>query len=220
MELLRVENRRINMFSRERDQFSAVFYRQYRKHVIRALTKMVVFVAVAGTTAIVCAVASFKKNADITLAGIATAIVLFLVWSTWRNGRDLLRVRVLPYFERPLGQKRTWMAGEDFLRHSRQLDGMAAKLGVRPLSEFASGDDLIQGETLQWFSPEEALKTLERLLQPDARASLAPAVISDLAHIQAALCSACSKSIKFCFLIREGTSASGLELDRRKGSFF
>ncbi|MGH9564098.1 MAG: hypothetical protein ACRD3S_21810, partial [Terracidiphilus sp.] len=77
----------------------------------------------------------------------------------------LRHVRVLPYFERPLGQKDTWLAGENYLRHSRKLDEIATSLGVHPLSKFASGDDLIRGETLHWFSPQDALHTTERLLE-------------------------------------------------------
>jgi hypothetical protein len=79
---------------------------------------------------------------------------------------------------------------------------------------------MIRGEKLQWFPPEEALKSVDRLLQPDTQTSLVPAVISDLTCVRDALRSACSKSTKFCFLIREGSSTSGLEMERRKGSFF
>jgi hypothetical protein len=185
---------------------------------------MVILLAIAGTFAGANLYSFFNGKGDTTSAGIAAtvflAIFLFLVCVTWGGVRNLFRVRVLPYFERPLGQKNTWLAGENLLRHSRQLDKIAAGLGVRPLSDFASGDDLIRGESLRWFPPEDALRTTERLLEADISATLLPNVVSDLTSIRDALRLACSQSVKFCFLIREGSSTSGLELERRKGSFF
>jgi hypothetical protein len=212
------------MLTREKEQFSEAFYRRHRQHVIRVAGRMAVVLVVAGAVAGTCGFSFFRGKGDTTSAGIAAAVFsaafLFLVWVSYRGIRDVFQVRVLPYFEQPLGQKGTWLAGKNFLRHSRQLDEIATRLGVRPLSEFASGDDMIRGEKLQWFPPEEALKSVDRLLQPDTQTSLVPAVISDLTCVRDALRSACSKSTKFCFLIREGSSTSGLEMERRKGSFF
>jgi hypothetical protein len=211
------------MPSHEREQFSDVFYRRHRWHFIRVAARMTVLVFIAAALAGTNLVSFFQGKSDTTSGGVAAiflAIFLFLVFATWSGIRALRHVRVLPYFERPLGQKDTWLAGENYLRHSRELDEIGTRLGVRPLSEFASGDDMVRGEKLQWFPPEEALKSVERLLQPDTQRSLSPAVVSDLAHIRDALRSACSQSVKFCFLLREGSSASGLEMERRKGSFF
>jgi hypothetical protein len=217
-------NKTYMMLSHEREQFSEIFYRRHRKHVIRVMTKMAILVAIAAALAGINVFSFFCGKSDTTSAGIAAsvflAIFLLLAWASYRNVRNLFQVRALPYFERPIGQKNTWLAGEGFLWHSRQLDEIAVRLGVRRLSEFSSGDDMVRGEELEWFAPEEALKTVERLLQPDTQTSLTPAVVSDLTHIRDALRLACSQSAKFCFLIREGPSTSGLELERRKGSFF
>lgn len=204
-------------------QFSAVFYRRYRWHVIRVATKMTILLVVVAALAGTNLFSFFQGKSDTTSGGVAAiflAIFLFLVFATWIGIRELCHVRVLPYFERPIGQKDTWLAGENYLRHSRQLDEIATRLGVHPLSEFASGDDMVRGEKLQWFPPEEALKTVECLLQSNGQTSLTPAVLSDLTRFRDALRSACSQSAKFCFLLREGSSASGLEMERRKGSFF
>lgn len=208
------------MLSREKAAFSDTFYRRHRQHVILVLAKVAIVLALGGALAGTCAVFYFRRNGEAALLGIAVVVVMFLAWAAWRGTRDVLRVRVLPYFDRPLGQKDTWLAGENLLRHSRQLDEIAARLGVRPLSDFASGDDLIRGETLQWFAPGEALKTIDCLLRTDTQASLPPAVVSDLKRVRDALHSASSQSAKFCFLLREGSSISGLESGRRKGSFF
>jgi hypothetical protein len=106
------------------------------------------------------------------------------------------------------------------LWHSRRLDAVATELGVRPLSDFASGDDMILGEVLQWFPPHDALRTTERLLQPDAAGCFPSAVVSDLTRLRDALRLACSEGVPFCLLVREGSCASGFEMDQRKGSFF
>lgn len=92
--------------------------------------------------------------------------------------------------------------------------------GVRPLSEFASGDDLVPGEKLCWFSAEDGLRTAERLTQPDAAASFSAEVHSDLVRLRDALRAACAEGVRFCLLLREGSTASGHEMDQRKGSFF
>ena len=105
---------------------------------------LVIFGALAGTNVF----SFFQRKSDTTSGGVAaifSAIFLFLVFATWSGIRSLRHVRVLPYFERPLGQKGTWLAGENYLRYSWELDEIATRLGVRPLSEFASGDDMVRG---------------------------------------------------------------------------
>lgn len=42
----------------------------------------------------------------------------FYFFATWRGIHDLFYVRVLPYFERPIGQKDTWLAGINLLREN------------------------------------------------------------------------------------------------------
>src|SRR5580658_8647326 len=141
------------ILSREKKHFAEPFYRRHRQHVFRVVARMATFLIVAGVAVGACALSFFRGKGDTTSAGIAAAVFLavflFLVFATWRGIQELFRVRVLPYFERPLGQKSTWLAGENLLRHSRQLDETATRLGIRPLSEFASGDDMIWGEKLQ-----------------------------------------------------------------------
>jgi hypothetical protein len=212
------------MLLRGKEQFAEAFYRRHRKHVIRVVTRMAILLVVATALAGISVFSLFFGKGNTTAAGITatvfTVIFLLLAFATYQSIRNIYRARVLPYFERPLGQKDTWLSGENYLQHSRQIDEIAARIGVRPLSEFASGDDLIRGESLNWFQPEDALHTTERLLQTDICSTLPSAVVSDLTRIRDALRLACSQSVKFCFLIREGSSASGLEMERRKGSFF
>lgn len=147
-------------------------------------------------------------------------VFLALPLSFGVSARDWFRVRVLPYFERPVGGTDTWLAGESLLWHSRLFDEAATRCGVIPLSAFASGDDLIPGEELRWFEAADALRTAERLLEADVAAALPAGVVADLERLRDTLRLACAKGIKFCLLVREGSFASGHEMSVRKGSFF
>lgn len=114
-------------------------------------------------------------------------LFLLFVWAAVAGYRDQFRVRVLPYFECAVGGTDTWLAGESLVWHSRALDEIAVRCGVTPLSAFASGDDLVAGEELQWFAPADALRTAERLLEADAAGSLPACVVSDLERLRDAL---------------------------------
>ena len=212
------------MSSLEKEKVAEVYYRRHRIHLFRVIARMAFFLAISGVLAGTNLLHFLRGINDTAQAGIAAAVFgavfLFLCWATYQSICNLFQVRVLPYFERPVGQSDTWLSGENYLRHSKELDEIAVRRGVQPLSKFASGDDMIRGESLFWFSPDDALRTLERLLQTDVTTSLPSAVVSDLTRIRDSLRLACSKSVKFCFLVREGTSASGPEMERRKGSFF
>ncbi|EEF57387.1 hypothetical protein, partial [Pedosphaera parvula] len=154
------------------------------------------------------------------LAATLLALFLYHCFVVCVSVRDLFRVRLLPYFERRLGGADTWMHGEKLLWHSRLLDETAIKHGVRPLSDFTSGDDMIHGEVLEWFVADDALRTVNYLLETSGVTNFPDGVISDLGKLQHALKDAHSKDVRFCLLLREGSSASGAEMDQRQGSFF
>ncbi len=132
--------------SQKKEMFSEVFYQRHRKHIFRVLIKLFLLVAVAGAVAGICLVSFLRGETGPVAPSISGAVFLFLVWATYRGVRDQLRVRLVPYFERPLRSVSSFLAGEKLLSYSRQLDEKAVRLGVRPLSEFASGDDMIRGE--------------------------------------------------------------------------
>ncbi|MBC8095900.1 MAG: hypothetical protein H7Y43_08810 [Akkermansiaceae bacterium] len=129
------------------------------------------------------------------------------------------RARLLPYFERSPGSCDTADKGKSLLENSRKLDELALAFNVKPLSGFASGDDLIAGEKLVWFDPQPALATAEKLLQSEAAKDFAPELIADLASLRNALQAAAASQIRFCLLLREGSAMSGAEMEQRKGSF-
>jgi hypothetical protein len=211
------------MLSRQKRQFSKVFYKRCKQHFIRVFSKLFIYLGVSGGIAIGALISILHGQGDqndLVVTSIALAIFLFLLWTASGSVPEFFRVRVLPYFERRLGNADGWLAGKSLLLHSRQLDEIARRLGIRPLSDFASGDDMVLFEKLRWFPAKEALNTTERLLQADVCNEFSPELVSDLRCLKSALSSADSNGIKFCLLLREGSSTSGLEMDRRKGSFF
>jgi hypothetical protein len=206
--------------ARKKEAFAPVFYRRHCNHIFRGYVKVVLWLAGTGTLAVMGVLAYFEEGRFPFLAAFFVAAFLYFLVAFFLSGRDMLRVRLLPYFSKRLGDASSFAEGKSLLWHTRQLDDIAAKLGARPLSDFASGDDMILGERLRWFDPQPAFETVSRLLECPEAAGFPAELKSDLKCLREALASACSKQIQFCFLLREGSFASGLEMDRRKGSFF
>lgn len=153
-------------------------------------------------------------------AAIATAFLVMFGVGLVLACREQFQIRLLPYFEREVGDTDTWLAGEHLLWHSKALDDAASRLGLTPLSAFSSGDDLIRGETLRWFDAGEALPTIKRLLEPEIIESFPAGVASDLQLLQQALQRAAAQQIRFGLMLRESSGASGHEMSLRRGSFF
>ena len=214
-----------------RERFAEPFFRRHHAHLTNPLRWVgcgpvllgLAFVVALGT--VVQLVVEWHDPAtarwgNLIRAGIALALLLLVVASAWVAIRDQRHVVVLPYFQRRVGEIDTFLAGEHLLNHSRRLDEVAARSGVTPLSAFASGDDLVRGETLTWFDPTDALRTTERLLAADVAARLPVEVVADLDLLRIALGRASAQGIWFCLLIREGRTTSGHEMSMRQGSFF
>jgi hypothetical protein len=205
---------------RQKQNFSEVFYQRHRQHVLRLVRKSSLYFAISGAFAALFVVACLAGKGTLLEAVIAAAVFLWICFGISFGLPDSLRARLLPYFEKPLGDIETWPHGKSLLEHSRQLDELASALSATPLSKFASGDDLIPGETLTWFDAQPALETTEKLLQADAARAFSPELTSDLSHLRDALQSASAKQTRFCLLLREGSATSDAEMKRRKGSFF
>ncbi len=182
--------------------------------------RLLAVLVMAGIVTAFCLTSCLRENGSVWSGCISTAVFVFVAWVAYQSIHGCLRVRVVPYFEKRLGGIKTFLAGEAIFLHSGHLDGIATQLGIRPLSAFASGDDLIWGECLEWFTAQEALRTVECLMQSDATPNLPSSVFSDLSQLRDALNIAVSTNTRFCLLIREGSSTSGAEMERRKGSFF
>ena len=208
------------MLARRKERFAEPFYARHRSHITGVPGCGLALLAVSGTVAAINWGFALDGQGGMVYALAASALFLMFVWSAVAGYRDQFRVRVLPYFERPVGGTDTWLAGESLVWHSRALDEIAVQCGVTPLSAFASGDDLVVGEVLQWFEPADALRTVERLLEADVAVSLPVGVVSDLERLRDALRLASAAGVRFCLLVREGSFANGHEMSVRKGTFF
>ena len=157
----------------------------------------------------------------------AAASVIFLLTFVFLPSAllDGLRVRVVPYFEKQVTGRSTFLKGKALIWNSASLDRIAEEMGLAPLSSFSSGDDLLvnYGEVFVWHNPEPALKIVSRLLaelrnRPDIVED-SEQVLVDLEALRNRLSHARAENVRFCLLIREGSTCSGQEMDVRKGDF-
>jgi len=209
-----------SMLNQKKKMFADVFYTRHRHHVIGVVKQLAILLVLSGTAMSIAWFYITLGEGSVALTSLLTAIFLWLGWCAYESVPGVLQVRLIPYFERRIDGPDTWSSGVSLLWCSRQLDATAESIGVQPLSNFASGDDLISSEELCWFSSEKGLRTIERLTEPDMADSLPRDAVSDLKKLRDALRIASAKDVDFCLLLREGTSASGLEMAQRQGSFF
>lgn len=211
------------MLSKKKEHFSDIFYVRHRNHVAYVVVKLLILLAVSGAASCLGWYSVLRGNGgdgSVLLTAVATAVALWLAWVGYLSVPNILRVRLLPYFDGRVDGAETWLSGESLLWNTRALDDAAVEAGVKPLSSFASGDDLVPFEQVRWFSSEDGLRTAECLIDADSAASLSTEALSDLVKLRDALRIASAKGVKFCLLLREGSFASGLEMDRRSGTFF
>lgn len=203
-----------------RQHWARVYYERHQEHFTHTVHNLEQPLVLTGLAAVGLFIGMLRGWACPQVTSVAVAVFLLVGLTAFLALMDCLRARVLPYFEQPVGGPSTFMEGRSLLWHSRWLDVIAAKHGVRPLSEFASGDDLIPGEQLHWFCCNEAMATVECLLTQAETECLPLPLIFDLVHLREALRLAAAKEIRFCLLLREGSATSGWEISQRKGSFF
>ena len=158
------------------------------------------------------------------VAAATLAISIVFGWTSLWGLYDTYRyVRIVPYFDRRVGNIDTYTAGFELARYCGKLDEIAAAGGQTVVSAFGFNDDLL-GETLVWHSPADGLQTVGALLeavaaQPDEFDDQI-SVVSDLERLANALRQANEQGICFCLLLLHGYGTSGHEWDVRKGSAF
>jgi len=208
------------ILARRRQHFSKVFYERHHEHFVQSLRRMAWTLGITCVPAAGLFIGIVQGWGSTHIASVAMAVLMFVLLTLPLAIIDCFIVRVLPYFDRPVGGTDTFLTGRGLLWHSRKLDAIALRHGVRPLSEFASGDDLIPGEELRWFPCIEALLTVDCLLAHVGTECCSTKVIYDLTRLRAGLRLADAKGIRFCLLLREGSVTSGWEMSQRRGSFF
>lgn len=153
----------------------------------------------------------------LVFGGLAGAFCVYATSLFLRDPSSVIRVRILPYFEREIGGIETFLTGTALARNCERLDALARELSCVPLSDFGFADDL-SGEAVTWHDPAVALMTVDAL---KARLSLDEAELArDLNTLGRALARAAEKGARFCLVLRVGDGASGMEMDRRVGRSF
>ncbi len=195
--------------------------RRHREVIRDAWRSALGMIALTGGLALAITWVVYRQG-PVVPGAIATAVFLVVILIAFLNLLDYYRnVRIIPYFERPVGGIDTFLGGEALVRQIQPLDDLAAEIGVTPLSDFGFADDL-DGEAMTWHAAEHGLRSVQALLdalesQPD-RVGQAQATISDLRKIADALGKARDGEIRFALLIRHGNGTSLSEWERRKGS--
>lgn len=159
-------------------------------------------------------------------AATALALFLFLGLVGWWNWRETSRhYRVIPYFERRVGNTRTFLRGRALARRWGRLEALARAEGVAPLSTFGFADDL-RGGPVDWRPAAEGARTIRGLLRglesnpigstPEELAELR----EDLEAIAEALDRAAASGVGFAFLLQHANATSGHEWASRRGTPF
>ncbi len=206
---------------RRREAFAPVFYEMHRRRFRASLRWQLGCLTLALILAAVTIVPMVLLGVDtVAMSSIAGALLILALLIQVPGLLDALNARVLPFFEQEVGGTDTWLAGKHLLWASRRLDEIAEQMEVPPLSSFASGDPLIQGEAGTLYDARDGLASAEVLLAAAMEVGLGAKVEADLTKLRDALRLAAEKGVQFCLHLREGNSASGHEMEVRGGSYF
>ncbi|MDQ2644384.1 MAG: hypothetical protein M3020_11250 [Myxococcota bacterium] len=134
----------------------------------------------------------------------------------YRTLRALLVPRVVPYFEKSLGEPEPFSGGDALAKNSEHLDELAAAAGANPLSSFGFVDDFY-GEPMKWHEPALAVATI-KAITPQVSAAEA-ALRRDLEALSEFLGRAASRKTRFALVIRTVHAVSDAEKQRRQGFF-
>jgi hypothetical protein len=108
------------------------------------------------------------------------------------------------------------VSSRPFVKRLEELDNMAIRVGVKPVTAFIPvTDDLVEEASSQgilpphfrttsashpkWFSPKEGLRTIDALIAEVQRADDGKDVLEFMEYIKSQLLRAIKKEIKFCF---------------------
>lgn len=127
----------------------------------------------------------------------------------------LLFPRIIPYFEKSLGESEPFAGGVALARQSQQLDELALSAGVTPLSSYGFNDDFA-GQVVTWHEPALALASIRAILP-----KLAPDELRlrrDLELLTEWLNRAAARRIRFALLLRTTHAVADAEKEKRQGS--
>jgi len=153
-----------------------------------------------------------------------TAAASYFSYGLVHSFNEGFSVRVVPYFQRPGALHGTWKAfhgGDALYKQLGQLDQVAKQAEVAPLSSYGFRDDS-HGDQLIWHNPEDAIRSIEGILNYLTKLELSTPAKEDLNALLEPLRSAEEKQLKFCLLLRTGKddAIAPLEMDNREGTFW
>jgi hypothetical protein len=149
-------------------------------------------------------VAAWRDSGKVTVGVIGFAI--FAALFGWAALRSLLPLhpspRIVPYFPTELGKlggdtMAAFYAGRAIYLEIAALEALAARLRVKPLSEFGFAYDHF-GQAVQWHSAQEGLATVDALRE----AVDSPEAQKDLAALASVLRTAAEKDVPFSLVLR------------------
>jgi len=152
-------------------------------------------------------------------------LVYILVVLPGRRLRD--RGRIVPYFKKPNSgalSAGSFLSGEAIAANCEELDHLAIRCNVLPVSRFGFNDDWYC-EKLEWHDPADGLRTIRALKEAIAPSDSAwprdgkETLISELGKLEVALENALAQAVPFCLLFRLSEGMSGPQADSREGSF-
>jgi hypothetical protein len=208
--------------------YRAMFLIENKRRLRRQAIAAAAFQLLVG--AFVLAIVAFIVVPWFHAGGSIGVAALFLAYAIWTlRGYARMRPRVVPYFElkdfrrgdpsRKTAEEsgRAFLSGEEIAANLEDLDELALRLGVAPLSSFGFGDDLLKQEP-QWSGIDDGLRTLSALLTNASK----PDVAAQLQNLAAALAKARQSQVRFCLIVRYGPddAISGVEMAKRQGTFW
>lgn len=188
-------------------------------------TELVFTAVVAGLTTFAVFGNGRLAEGAVPVATVAWAVFVLYQAMTVVGMNDVLRhAKVVPYFPRKVGEIATYSEGKSLARHVAELDAVAGRLGLTPLSAFGWNDDFVEGEPLVWHDAAEGLKTVDTLLavlqDDDFAWDDHAAAVADLKRLAHALARAEAQGIPFSLLLLHSTATNGQEWEIRRGTCF
>jgi len=142
------------------------------------------------------------------LFGFGVLAVLF-GWAVaqWLVGPFPIRPRIVPYFTKELGPLggptvTAFRRGRELYRNLDALEGLAATLGVKPLSAFGFAYDH-DGQDVRWHPAAEGLATIQALRRwLSGELGTAPDLAQDLDALASVLGVAAERGVDFSLVLR------------------
>lgn len=181
------------MLKIRQQRFSEPFYKDFLKLLVIRTFWVAVWIPV-GTWALVV---SIRNQANPAPAWAVVLIIFFLALTPSSQIKPVLKAKLSIVFEKPLYRRQSAKLG-NLLWYTRSLDDLALKLGLEPLSRFASpphfqGSWKWNWRSVEWFNPASVLETCKVLRDS---VELQPELKCEVENLETFLTSAVSEGVQ------------------------